>query len=157
MGAKCEKWKVYSGVFSATFCASFLAFRILQHFAPGLAFTQKVKGFRGLFFRGINKTRNWHEVRKVYGECFIFCGVFREKRSKNVKYEKWIAGLTKPDFSSWNSHFNLGGKSKFWKEKFVKIIEYVAILKKKNSNLISLLNFFENFELFFFFFIYLTS
>ncbi len=39
---------------------------------------RKVKEFRGLFFRGINKTRNSREIRKVYSKCFIFRGVFRE-------------------------------------------------------------------------------
>ncbi len=65
----------------------FFAFRISQHFAPGSAFTQKVKGFRGLFFRGINKTRNSYETRKVYCECFVFRGVFRKntREMRNVK------------------------------------------------------------------------
>ncbi len=66
MGTTCEKWKVYSGEFHATF----FAFPISQHFAPGSAFAQKLKGFRGLFFRSINKTRNLPEMRKVYSECF---------------------------------------------------------------------------------------
>ncbi len=42
------------------------------------AFARKLKGFCGLFFRCINKTRNLHEVRKVYSECFVFRGVFRK-------------------------------------------------------------------------------
>ncbi len=68
-------------------------FRILQHFAPGLAFTQKVKEFRGLFFRGINITQNSHEIRKVYSECFVFRVVFRENICEiPAKYEKYIAG-----------------------------------------------------------------
>ncbi len=54
-------------------------FRFSQHFVPGSAFTRKLKGFPGLFFHGINKTRNSHEMRKVYSVCFVFCGVFREK------------------------------------------------------------------------------
>ncbi len=40
--------------------------RFLQHFAPGSAFTQKVKGFRGLFFHSVNKTQNSHEIQKVW-------------------------------------------------------------------------------------------
>ncbi len=39
---------------------------------------QKVVGFCGLFFCGINKTQNLHELQKVYSECFVFCGVFCE-------------------------------------------------------------------------------
>ncbi len=89
--AKYEKWKLYTQVF----CASFFAFRISQHFTPGLAFAQKLEGFRGLFFRAINKTRNSHEMQKVYSECFVFCGVFREKYSQNAKCEKCIAALRK--------------------------------------------------------------
>ncbi len=38
----------------------------------------KLKGFHGLFFRGINETQNLSEMRKVYSECFAFCGVFCE-------------------------------------------------------------------------------
>ncbi len=67
-----------------TFCTSFLAFRISQNFAPGLAFARKVKGFRGLFFRGINKTRNLHEIQKVYSECFVFCGVLRKHSRREI-------------------------------------------------------------------------
>ncbi len=58
MDAKCEKQKVYSGVFRATF----FAFRISQHFAAGLTFVRKLKRFRALIFRRINKTRNSHEM-----------------------------------------------------------------------------------------------
>ncbi len=85
MDAECEKWKVYSGVFRITFFAfhaPFFAFRISQHFALGLAFARKLKGFRGLFFRGINKTWNSPEMRKVYRQCFVFRGVFREIPAK---------------------------------------------------------------------------
>ncbi len=42
---------------------------------------RKIKGFCGLFFRSINKTRNSTEMQKVYSECFVFCGVFR----KNIR------------------------------------------------------------------------
>ncbi len=61
-----------------------------SHFTPGLAIARKVKGFCGFFFRGINKTRNLHEIQKVYSECFVFCDVFRKIPAK---YKKCIAGL----------------------------------------------------------------
>ncbi len=88
MGAKYEKRKVYNGVFHTTFFTfrtPFFIFRISQHFVSGSAFMRKLKVFRGLFFRGINKTRNSHEMRKMYSKCFIFCGVFREKHLQNAK------------------------------------------------------------------------
>ncbi len=72
---------MYSGVFRITvfaFHIPLFAFRISQHFMPGSAFARKVKGFRGLLFCDINKTRNLHEIRKVYSECFVFCRVFCE-------------------------------------------------------------------------------
>ncbi len=49
-----------------------------SHFVLWLAFAQKVKGFCALFFCRINKTRNSHEIRIVYSECFVFHGMFRE-------------------------------------------------------------------------------
>ncbi len=58
---------------------------LFSHFALGLAFTRKVKGFRDLFFCGINKTQNLRKMRKVYCECFVFHGVFREKTRKMRK------------------------------------------------------------------------
>ncbi len=85
-----QKKKVYSGVFRATFFACCIS----QHFEPGLAFAWKLKGFCGLFFCGINKTRNSHEMRKVYSKCFIFYCVFHGKHSWNAKCEKCIACLT---------------------------------------------------------------
>ncbi len=66
------------------------------HFASGSAFARKLKRFYGLFFCDINKTQNLHEMRKVYSECFVFCGVF----CKNICeipakwYEKCRTGLT---------------------------------------------------------------
>ncbi len=63
-------------------------FRILRpffhflHFTAGSAFIRKVKGFCSLFFCGINKTRNSHEIRKVQSECFVFRGVFHENTSE---------------------------------------------------------------------------
>ncbi len=55
---------------------------LFLRFLPGSALTRKVKRFHSLFFRGINKTRNLHEIQKVYSERFIFCGVFRENTPK---------------------------------------------------------------------------
>ncbi len=93
MIVKCEKRKVYSRVFCVSLFSHFTPFFCFsQHFVPVLAFVWKVEGFRGLFFCGINKTRNLHEIRKVYSECFVFCGVLR-KHSQNAKYEKCISGL----------------------------------------------------------------
>ncbi len=90
-----KKRKVYSGVFRAifsAFCAPFFAFCISQHFAPGLAFARKLEGFCGLFFWGINITRNSHEMREVYSVSYFI--VFCEKNSWHAKCEKCIAGLT---------------------------------------------------------------
>ncbi len=64
--------------FFFAFCAVSFTFCISQHFAPGSAFARKVKWFRDLFFCGINKARNLHEIWKVYSECFVFPGVFRK-------------------------------------------------------------------------------
>ncbi len=75
--AKCEKWKCIAGYFVSLFSHPFFHFSHFTAFALGPAFMWKVKDFI-LFFRGINKTRNSHEIRKVYSECFVFCGVFRE-------------------------------------------------------------------------------
>ncbi len=63
-----KKQKVYSGVLRVTFLfrVPFFTFHISQHFLPGLTFVWKVKRFCGLFFRSINKTRNSHEIRKMY-------------------------------------------------------------------------------------------
>ncbi len=69
-------------MYSEVFCVLFFTFCISQHFMPVLAFGQKVKGFRGLFFCGINKIRNSHEVQKVYSKCFVLCGVFCGNVSK---------------------------------------------------------------------------
>ncbi len=61
---------------------------LFSHFVPGSAFTRKVKGFRGSFFHGINKTWNSYEMRKVYSECFVFCGVFFAKILAKCKMRK---------------------------------------------------------------------
>ncbi len=85
MIAKCVKQKVYSEVFCITFFVfrtPFFTFHILRHFVAGLALARKVKVLRGLFFRGISKAQNSHETRKVYSECFVFHGVFRENIRK---------------------------------------------------------------------------
>ncbi len=74
---------MYSEVFRATFFHILRPFfRFSQHFVPGSAFARKLKGFRDLFLSGINKTRNLHEIRKVYRECFVFGGVFRKNTGK---------------------------------------------------------------------------
>ncbi len=68
MGAKYETWKVHSNRRTSHhfLCVLCFFFGFLRHFTPGLAFMQKVEGF----------TRNSHEMRKVYSECFIFRDVF---------------------------------------------------------------------------------
>ncbi len=84
-GRKMRKMKsVQRGILRYFFRVSLNFFRFL-HFAPELAFTQKVNRFRGLLFRGINKTRNLHVTRKLYSECFVFCCVFRKKHSQIAK------------------------------------------------------------------------
>ncbi len=98
MIAKCEKQKYTAGYFASRFSRFASVFHFL-HFAPGLAIARKVIGFRSLFFRGINKTQNSHEIRKVYSECCIFCGIFCENiREIPVKCEirkVYSAGLIK--------------------------------------------------------------
>ncbi len=67
---------------------------LFLHFGPGSAFTRKVKGFCGLFVRGINKTRNSHEMQKVYGKGFVFWCYFSKtfaQYPQNANYEKCIA------------------------------------------------------------------
>ncbi len=71
------------------FLSYFFAFRISQHFAPGSAFVRKVEGFSRFIF-----SRHLRKIRKVYCECFVIRGVFRENIPRNAKYEKCMAGLT---------------------------------------------------------------
>ncbi len=86
-GWEMQKTKMCSGVLCVTFSS--------PHFTPGSAFIRKFKGFCGLFFRGTNKTRNSHEMRKVYSECFVFCGVFHEyTREMRKMYSQPKAGYT---------------------------------------------------------------
>ncbi len=69
-----EMWKMKSvrwGILCHFFHSS--------HFTSGSALAQKLKGFRGLFFRSINKTQNSHEMWKMYCECCIFRGVLLVK------------------------------------------------------------------------------
>ncbi len=83
---------MYSEVFRVTFFvfrARFFAFCISQHFVPRSAFVQKFKRFCSLFFRSINKTRNLPEMRKVYGECFVFRGLFCENNCEIRKVYSW--------------------------------------------------------------------
>ncbi len=68
-----------------------------SHFASGSAFVQKVKGFRSLFFRCINKTWNSHTIWKVYSVSYSM--VCFAKCSQNAKYEKCIAGLRSQGWS----------------------------------------------------------
>ncbi len=95
-----EKWvqktrSVQRGISRDLCQVSFCIFRF-SHFVPGSAFMRKQKGFRGLFFCGINKTQNSPGVRKVYSECFAFRGVFLENiRKIHAKYDKCIADLRK--------------------------------------------------------------
>ncbi len=87
--------KRIAAYFVSLFSRPFFYFSHFAAFCTRSAFAGKVKGFRGLFFRGINKTRNLHEIRKMHSECFVFCGVFRENiRKISMKYEKCLAGLT---------------------------------------------------------------
>ncbi len=95
--AKNEKCIVGYFVTFFTLRPPFFAFRISQYFATGLAFTGKVKGFCGLFFLDINKTRNSHEIWK---ECilnvsyFVVCFVKTfAKYPRNMKCKKCIASL----------------------------------------------------------------
>ncbi len=67
------------------FCVTFFPSCISQHFLPWLAFTQKVKGFHGIFFHGINKTQNSHEMWILYSECYVFRGVFHKNTRKMRK------------------------------------------------------------------------
>ncbi len=61
-----------------------LFFRLLHFttFRARVDICRKVKRFCVLFFHGINETRNSHEIRKVYSECFVFRGVYRENIRK---------------------------------------------------------------------------
>ncbi len=97
MITKCKKWKVYSELFCVTFFAfyaTFFAFHILQHFAPGSAFVRKVKGFRGLFSTVLIK----HEICMKYEKYIVSVSYFVVCFSKtfvkylgNVKYKKCMA------------------------------------------------------------------
>ncbi len=81
-----------SEMHSRVFRVTFLAFRILR---PGWNSRENSKGFRGLFFLGTNKTRNSHEIRKVYSALY-FAACFAKTFAKylqNVKHEKCITSL----------------------------------------------------------------
>ncbi len=75
-------------------CIAGYSVSLFSHFAPGSAFTRKLKGFCGLFFRSINKTRNSPKCEKciVSGVRILWC--VSQKHSRNAKYGKCIAGLT---------------------------------------------------------------
>ncbi len=84
--------KYFAPLFSQ-FCTPFplLAFHSMSQ--QGWHSQENWKDFVGGFC-GINKTRNSHEMRKVYSECFLFHCVFREKHLWNAKCENCVAGLT---------------------------------------------------------------
>ncbi len=65
--------------FAPLFCFS--------HFASGLAFARKLKRFRSLFFRGINKMWNAHEMWKciVSASYFVVCFAKNTREMWNVK------------------------------------------------------------------------
>ncbi len=70
---------------------------LFSHFAPlfslfafcaWVSIPAKSQRILWFIFCGINKTRNLHEIRKVYNECFVFRGVFCENIGKiPAKYE----------------------------------------------------------------------
>ncbi len=118
MNAKCEKQKVHSRVFHVTFFAfhvPFFSFRILQHFVPGSAFVQKLKGFRGLFFAALVK----HEIRLKCKKCILSVSYFVvcfAKYPQNAEFEKCTASLKVHNYI-WeeNGKINtLWYKSLFW-------------------------------------------
>ncbi len=74
--------KCISGYFAPLF-SYFVA--LFSLFVPESAFVRKLQGFCGLFFQGINKTRNSHEIRKVYSQCFVFRCVFCPKDARSAK------------------------------------------------------------------------
>ncbi len=82
---KSKKWGVKlekSGAQYSSIHLLFFAFRAHFH----VFCDKRIAGLKvALFFYGINKTQNLHEMRKVYSECFVFHGVFCEKHSRNAK------------------------------------------------------------------------
>ncbi len=84
-------------MYSKVFCVTFFAFRapffvfcISQNFKSGSAFMRKVKEFQGLFFSSINKTRNSHEIGKVYSECFVACFAKTFAKCEIRKVYSWL-------------------------------------------------------------------
>ncbi len=89
MIAKCEKLKLYSGVFRVNFfafCACFFAFHIL---GQGWHLCEKSKDFVVYFFYCFAALIKY-EIRMKYEKCIM--SVLR-KHSQNTKYEKFIADL----------------------------------------------------------------
>ncbi len=85
---KYEKREVSSSVFHVTFFAFRALFFHFLHFVPGLAFVVH-------FFCSINKTQNSYEIREVYSECFVFCGLFCENTGEIRKvYRRHYIGYT---------------------------------------------------------------
>ncbi len=77
-----------------------------SYFVSGSAFTRKVKGFCSLFFRGINKTQNSHEIRKVYSECFVFVVCFAKTLATYTQNTKrvWPYNWSKLKPTEWPHH-----------------------------------------------------
>ncbi len=94
------------------FVLPFFTFRTLQHFTPGSAFAQNIKGFCGLLFCGINKTRNSHEIRKVYSECFVFRDSQNTREIRNTKSVQ-LALQTSPSCLLITSNFTHSCKKVF--------------------------------------------
>ncbi len=59
----------------------FLCFSHFATFHPRIGIRAKSQKNSCFFFRGINKIRNLYEIRKVYNECYVFCGEFRKNQS----------------------------------------------------------------------------
>ncbi len=114
--AKWEKWKVYSGVFRATF----FVFR-----TRGLAFVQKVKGFCSLFFHRINKTRNSCEIQKMYCECYAFCDVFC-KNTREIPAKCEIRKVYSWPYNVKYLHCSHGLNKAFWGE--ARVVESEVLL-----------------------------
>ncbi len=93
---KCEKRKVYSGVFCVTFLRLFfLRFSKFEfsNFGAFSAFSQKVKGFSSIFFCGIKKVRMKYEMCIVNDSYFVVRSVkIFTKHPRNTKYQMCIAG-----------------------------------------------------------------
>ncbi len=89
IGAKCEKWKVYSGVF----CTTFFAFRISHQ---GRHACENSKDFVVYFFAALIKHKIHLECEKCIVSVSHFVACFAKtfaKYLRNAKYKKCIADL----------------------------------------------------------------